>query len=85
MKKLRDFCRPRFCTIEISLISLKVPFLTSENFLEFLLFLSVVCIVTFGATETDVRSVRLEFLTAVIALFYVLEFVIFNDSMELKT
>lgn len=85
MKKLRDFCRPRFCTIEISLISLKVPFLTCENFLEFLLFLSVVCIVTFGATETAVRSVRLEYLAAVIALFYVLEFVILNDNMELKT
>ena len=82
MKKLRDFCRPRFCTIEISLISLKVPFLTCENFLEFLLFLSVVCIVTFGATETAVRSVRLEFLTPVIVLFYILEVVILNGNID---
>lgn len=82
MKKLRDFCRPRPCAIEISQISLKVPFLTCENFLEFLLFLSVLCILTFGATETTVWSIRLEFLTAVIVLFYILEVVILNDNID---
>ena len=60
-----------------------MSFFTCEDFLVFLLLLSVMIVMTFGAAEPAGRSGGLEFLTAMVALFNIPKFTVLQEHIDM--
>ena len=60
-----------------------MSFFTCEDFVVFLLLLSVMIVMTFGAAEPAGRSGGLEFLTAMVALFNIPKFTILQEHIDM--
>ena len=60
-----------------------MSFFTCEDFVVFLLLLSVMIVMTFGAAEPAGRSGGLEFLTTMVALFNIPKFTILQEHIDM--